>query len=398
MPRYRSARSRFSWSKLVLAILTVVCALAVIWTGYLLYTQKLSQVTAIIILAVVIAVLIWDAFLLSRHKVGPGVAFAAFVVTSLVGSTVCAFSCIEPFVAAKRQVAYYAQSFSSPFTQKLPLGTVELSKGQIPSASQYPADISGRVIIPERVIAKWSADAPDPLELTHEEGKVWWIIEVSVRNKAYKEPITSRYQDWPLKVSDGVYYAKSYQDQIRAAYPLSVPSGGTGQTTFRFLVPDTLKVGEAQLAYRGSEGVSYGALSGGERVPLYDWDSKTVINEPFETFWVYGKKMRLRTVASWSGNETAHIRYVAGKSPWVVNWSYDQTSKIASNFYAFVITEVGYQRLDVSTVPVQGGLGALVGIAWTSDKDGSIVVPQAGSFVIVVEASGVHWRVKVGME
>ncbi|OGN95186.1 MAG: hypothetical protein A2Z75_02250 [Chloroflexi bacterium RBG_13_50_10] len=387
MPRHRPARSRFSWPKFFLVIFVIACVLAIIWTGYLLYMHRLSEIPAIIILAVAIAVLVWNISLLRRHKIGVGIVFTVFVVTALLSATVCAFSGIEPLASVKQKLTASVENFASQIKPKL-----------LP-ASEYPAQISGRVVIAEKIVAYYKpAQTPTRMELTPPEGSIWWVIDISVKNIAYKEEISASYDRWAIEADNQVYYAKPYLDIIPASYPLNVLTGQAGQTTFRFLVPDSLKIGETKLVYQGSEAVSYGTLSGGEKVPLYDWDSRTVIREPFEDYVVADKHRQLRTIANWQGSERIPIRFNASKSPWVVNWGYEKVSAIETVFDIVVIDEADYDA-----AVAQYGTAWPWGLVfahdlWVRDKYGSIIVPRAGRFVIMVEASGVNWWVKVGVE
>ena len=325
--------------------------------------------------------------LLRAYRVGVGIVFAAFVVMALLLATVGAFSGIEPLASVKQKLTASVENFASQTQEKF-----------LP-ASEYPARISGRVIITERVIAYYkTAQTPTRMELTPPEGKIWWVVDISIKNIAYKEEILTSYDRWAIEADDQVYYAKSYLDMIPAAYPLIVSTGQAGQTTFRFLVPDSLRVGETKLVYQCSEGVSYGTLSGGEKAPLYDWDSRIVIKEPFEDYIVGNKHMQLRTIASWHGSETTHIRFEAGKSPWVVNWTYEKVSKIAYGFNIVVVDAAVYEMLAKKAATNWAAWFEFEGSAWTPDDYGSIVVPKAGDFVIIIDASGVNWWVKVGVE
>jgi len=388
MPRHRSTRSRFSWSKAFLAIFVIVCVLAIIWTGYLLYTHRLSEIPAIVILVIAVAVLVWSISLLRIRQVGGGIVFAVFVVTALLSATVCAFSGIEPLASVKQKLTASVESFASQ------------TQGKLLPASEYPAQISGRVVIAEKVIAYYKpAQTATRMELTPPEGKIWWVIDISVKNIAYEEEIIASYNRWAIEAGTQVYYAKPYLDMIPAAYPMSVPVGQTGQATFRFLVPDSLRVWETKLIYQGSEAASYGTLSGGERVPLYDWDSRTVIKEPIEDYIVSNKHMQLRTIASWHGSESRAIRFEIDKSPWVVNWKYEPVSEIARKFNIIVVPESEYDPSLEYDYFKQGAL-AFLEMAWAPGFDGEkcIVVPKSGGFVILVDASGVNWWVKAGAE
>lgn len=387
MPRHRSARSRFSWSKLFLIIFVIACVLAIIWTGYLLYTHRLSEIPSIIIVVIAIGILVWNLSLLRRYQVGGGIVFAVFVITALLSATVCAFSGIEPLASVKQKLTSSAESFAGQTQEKLL------------TAPEYPAQISGRVIIAEKVIAYYKpAQTPTRMELTPPEGKIWWVVDISVKNIAYEEEITTRNDRWAIKAGDQVYYGKPYLGSIPASYPMSVPTGQTGQTTFRFLLPDNLRVGETKLLYQGNEAVSYATLSGGERVPVYDWDSRTVIKEPIEDYIVADKHMQLRTIASWQGSERTPIRFKASNSPWVVNWGYEKVSAIKAIFDIVVVDEADYDAMVARYGTAWPWGLVFTHDYWAPDKYGSIVVPRAGSFVIVVNASGVNWWVKVGIE
>lgn len=390
MTRYRSARSRFPWSKLFLSILVIACAIAIIWTGYLLYTQQLNKTTAIIILSAAIAVLIWDAFLLSRYRVGPGIVFAAFIITALVFCMVPAFSGIEPFTSAKNKVMNLTQSLSS----ELPASLNEITT----SSTSSPAIIHGQVIIADKLQALTAIPVP-PNPNNNDE--VFWIVKGTFKNLSYNNPIIVQwdkcYDGWVI-ISGEQVYKPNCVGSITSDKSFSVEQGQTGEFTFNVIVPRSLTIDKAEICYQGQEPFSYGTLSGGSIVLAYDWESKSEIKHPFDDFMVAGKNMQLRTIASWSGSETNHIQFETDKSPWVLNWGYSKSSEIASKFDIFVITEAGYRRYEVGDIPAAGILAAFVGLVWAPDEYGSIVVPEAGNFVIVIEASGVNWQVKVGVE
>ena len=148
-------------------------------------------------------------------------------------------------------------------------------------ASTYPADISGHVIIAETVRAKYQSGsyAGETMEMTPLEGQIYWIVDVSVKNKSYDNEVTAINTHWKIIVDDQLYDAQRPFMSIQPAYPMTVPMGETGETTIRFPVPDTLEVSSAQLCYQGQEPYSYGNLSGGNVVAMYDWDLRTVVLE-----------------------------------------------------------------------------------------------------------------------
>ena len=143
-------------------------------------------------------------------------------------------------------------------------------------SATYPADISGHVTIAQTVKAKYP-DKPDTMEMTPLEGQIYWIVDISVKNKSYENAVTASSSHWEIIVDDKVYDAQRPFMGIQSAYPVTVPVGETGETTIRFSVPDTLKVSSAKLCYQGQEPYSYGKLTGGDKVAAYDWDLRAAV-------------------------------------------------------------------------------------------------------------------------
>jgi len=268
---YRGRRIKvggFTARKAFLIFLLIACLAAAVWAGYLLFTNRTDPVIGTIILVADIGVLIWNISVLRKWRVGTGTIVSIAVITALLGGTIGAFAGIKPFSTVKNGLVAGCQRAPSQPSEQLPPSTEQ----QPPPASTYPADISGHVIITDKVIAKYSRDKPDTIELNPLEGKIWWIIDISVRNKAYEDVITASYNSWKIVDDDKVYDAQRPFMSIQSAYPMSVPMGETGETTIRFPVPNTLKVSSAKLCYQGQEPYSYGQLTGGDKVAVYDWD------------------------------------------------------------------------------------------------------------------------------
>lgn len=398
MGKHKSHTSRFSWIKLLLALAVPVCLVAAIWTGNVLFfARQIDPVLGTLVFVVEVGLLFWIIYMLRSSRYRWRTPSFNLVFFSILGlALICAFAGIEPLASTKNEVVSWAQGFSSEIEERLPSATEDLPDEEIASIPEYPADITGHVTIAELVIAKYGADMPERMDLTPSEDNIWWIVDISVKNLAYEEEILASHNRWAIAGTQ-IYYAKSYADMIPAAYPMNVSIGQTGQTTFRFLVPDSLRVGETKLVYQTSEAVSYGTLSGGERVPLYDWDSRSVIKEPFEDYIVADKHMRLRTIANWQGSERIPIRFNASESPWIVNWGYEKVSTIESIFYIRVVDEADYDAM-VSRLGTAWEWGLFGRDYWGPDKYGSIIVPRVGKFVIMVDASGLNWWVRIGVE
>ena len=161
-----------------------------------------------------------------------------------------------------------------------------------PPASEYPADISGRVTIADTVVA----DLPKSHKKVEHGYGPWWIVDVVVKNKNYEKPITSIWDTsismpvgeehfiWSIVIDDKVWGGLKSWSGFPAGDtfpqpPMIVPKGESGKTTFLFRGPD-VSPNDAQICYRGQEPYSYGRLTGGDRVAVYDWDLKKAVQEP----------------------------------------------------------------------------------------------------------------------
>lgn len=265
---YRPPRRKLPPGKIFLILLIVACVVATIYTGYLLFTHRTNWGVGAIVLAADIGVLIWNISVLRKYRVGTGTVISILVVIALLGATVSAFAGVEPFSDAKAEVVAWFQEVGS-----------QTPTPQSPPASKYPADIIGHVTITETVKAKYPSGPHkgETMEMTPLEGQIFWIADISVKNKFYEDAVTASSSHWKILVDDKGYEVPRPFTGIQSAYPLSVPMGETGKTTIRFSVPDTLKVSSAKLCYQGQEPYSYGKLTSGDKVAVYDWDLKRAV-------------------------------------------------------------------------------------------------------------------------
>ncbi len=252
-----------------------------------------------------------------------------------------------------------------------------------------PAEISGRVIIAEKVRSMTAIAVPP-----NKDSDIFWIVDVSVRNNGYGEPVEAScetgYKGWEI-IANGTVYRPS----VACSEPIVVAQGQTGQFMFYLDVPRTLQINNAQICYKGQEPYSYGMLTGGDRVAAYDFDKKEVIAAR-ETYWIgcgfvgECKPVELTTIFSMEGTGPAIIPISWTQTPWVINAGYTVTSSISYEFEAYVcsgkpescyceflndIDQHGYVK--TKTVHFSGG------VEWSFIK---------------VEASGVEWWVKIGVE
>lgn len=273
---------------------------------------------------------------------------AILITLSLVLASGMAISCAVPS----------AGSPSQPPEQQLPL-----PEQQPPPVSTYPADISGQVIIAQKVIAKYQSEslAGETMEMNPLEGQIYWIVDISVKNKSYESEVMANHTHWKIVADDNIYDAQRPFMSIQPAYPMTVPMGETGETIIRFPVKDTLQISEAKICYQGQEPYSYGNLVGGERVAVYDWDLKTVIEEPE----VAGRGY-LEVADMWGVDFTAwvsimvqlestpqtkpghyHVRLLSGKEDFgekTINWS--ENKQLATLGWDISITDRAWAELQ----------------------------------------------------
>lgn len=307
-------------------------------------------------------------------------------------------------------------------------------------SSGYPAEISGHVIIAEKVKSLTPISVPP-----RKESDIFWVIEVSVKNNAYDNVIEASletgYKGWEI-----IAAGKVYRPTISGTNePLSVAPGQTGRFTFHFVVPRSLRISDAKICYRGQQPYSYGSLSGGNRVGAYDLDSKEVIEEvegadKYEQYFVkreitgyrkVGKMgdvditepvykdvyMNLKTIAHWQksnlGEETGYetgywtVRFSGTQAPCVVNWGYEPREFTVldpigskATFVFKIFKEDAYDKDPEFFKSFLGwfdGEGEERGV---SDKGvHCVVVHETGDYVIVLGVADVEsWWVKVGVE
>jgi len=152
-----------------------------------------------------------------------------------------------------------------------------------PPPSEYPADIIGRVTITRTVLV---SDANGVKRETQPDFdfQVWWIVEASITNKEYANPIASTYDESisvPKSVASNSVWVLIYDDKLLAgtAFESSqpvIPKGQSGNLWLSFRTRTDLNPSNVQICYRGQEPFSYGKLIAGDTVAVYDWDSQKV--------------------------------------------------------------------------------------------------------------------------
>ena len=156
-------------------------------------------------------------------------------------------------------------------------GCAGLSSVPTPPDSPYPADIIGRVTIAKKIVA----DGREHVPLRND--CAYWIVEVSVKNKEYQNPVTfvwNQYMSLPQGVGSTTIWSIIYNDKLLSgtafkSLPVTVPKGQSGNIILSFEVID-INPSDAQICYKGQEPFSYGTLITGDTVAVYDWDLKKV--------------------------------------------------------------------------------------------------------------------------
>jgi hypothetical protein len=143
-----------------------------------------------------------------------------------------------------------------------------------PPASEYPADIIGRVTIANNLIADGKEVQP------YGTNTNYWIVEVSLKNKDYQYPVSSR-RDKSIPLPEGVdfiwsiiFNGKVWAAPILGSPLITVPQGESGNMIFPFEMGRDDKTSDVLICYQGQEPFSYGELIDGDSVAVYDWDLK----------------------------------------------------------------------------------------------------------------------------
>lgn len=132
LERYGSDRTRFSWAKLFLFVLSIACDAAVLWTIILLVTGRISHGSGIVLLVVAVACSLSGKSLWRRPTVGVGAVVLMLIVVVLLAVMLCAFSGIEPFASAKSSLAAWIHDSGTWMRDKL-VAVLEYLRGLLPA-------------------------------------------------------------------------------------------------------------------------------------------------------------------------------------------------------------------------------------------------------------------------
>jgi len=262
---------------------------------------------------------------------------------------------------------------------------------QSSQTSKYPANLSGRVTICE----KMRLDGSPILIPSGNPLYVFWVVGISVKNVSYAQPIASAetmswFTDWQI-VSNNVSYAQSILPFCDPG-SFNIPPGHSSQLNLVFSVPRTVAVEDAQICYKGQAPNSFGKLTEANTVVAYDWVNKSAMavtpTPAIETYLVHGasmidvfRYMQLKTLASWQGTSSKTISFTATQVPCIINYGWTATSAISSS-----VDVLACDKNNICPLPF-GKKGI-----WTIELD------TAGKYTIQVDAVGAQWWVKIGVE
>jgi hypothetical protein len=260
-----------------------------------------------------------------------------------------------------------------------------------PQTSKYPADLSGRVTIAEKMVSVTN------FVPTLNQGQIFWIVQISAKNVSYSQPITN--YGWQI-VANNVTCGTEIRD-----FPvdiLNIASGQSGQSTYVFSVPLTIAVEDAQICYKGQEPSSFGKLSKVSTALAYDWNSKSVINVTptpntggTNTYTLATPDrgiLHLKLLKEWSGTGNKKFFFDVSPGPFVLDYYCSRTSSLGASF----VMQGG--KVDVGELHTVDFYSYKNEIYWEADQRGYAIVNKSGHFIVEIESSGCEWGVRVGTE
>lgn len=120
-------------------------------------------------------------------------------------------------------------------------------------------------------------------------------------------------------------------------------------------------------------------------------DATQSAGSKLEKYWYYkGNTLQavdLQTVKKWTGSsQSREINYHADKAPWILNAMFTQKSQLSSVYDVQLEQKTQIEGVTL-TIPIQRHVNEF-----------SALVNDTGDFIIIIQASGVDWWVRVGTE
>jgi len=167
-----------------------------------------------------------------------------------------------------------SSSYEAPTSYEPPTSYEAPEDSPNQSAGQYPAEISGKVIVAEK-LQQGTAIPVAPSD----ENRVYWLQEITIKNVSYPDPIEAYisggggWTKWRLVYNDDEYAWTHITDDIH------IDRGETTTFWTYCTMPRYLEISDVQIRYIGQEPYSYGDLTLVDEVEAYDWYTKKSIPE-----------------------------------------------------------------------------------------------------------------------
>ena len=155
-----------------------------------------------------------------------------------------------------------------------------------PPASNYPADIIGKVTVADAVLVlDTNGNKQQSSPLT--PGRKYWLIHVAVKNKDYPLPI-SAFPVASTNVSPNIVWVlmkdgKPWSGLQLQSTATEIAAGKSGDLWLSFVSESDFNPSDLQICYQGQEPYSYGSLIAGGSATVFDWTTKRKINTASQT-------------------------------------------------------------------------------------------------------------------
>lgn len=254
--------------KTFISLIAIVGFIDLVRRAYVLFTNIKDQTSAVIgaiLFLVELGLWFWLVHVLRTRRYAREKPSFKLVLACICGIVlVLTFAGVEPLRSYKNTTLEYIAGKMR-----------DVSSGTFPSTSKGPADLQANVAIVEGVCIEDNGQVL--YTKVSDDTHVSWIVDISVRNNGYKNPVSGNLGNWILVTSENTYSPSGF---IKYLPPdLNVEPGQSGSTTLRFYVPRSLEITGAQLKYQGEEPNCYTSLGGNNAVVgLYDISNKIAVD------------------------------------------------------------------------------------------------------------------------
>ena len=228
----------------------------------------------------------------------------------------------------------------------------------IPS-SNYPVDLIGQVTIANNIIENGKENSP-------QSSSVYWIIQVSIRNKSSQSPITLNSSWMFVNKSNPSIYGVLIMDLPQPS-PVSITQGETGELTLCCTARDVANPNQYQICLESSSPMSYGNLvNTSTTVGIYNWDLQKVTEQsstakqpkiaiPSGTFTT--TQMGVKITVTFKSNNTLEANNpLSGKTVYKYSISSDGQSITETNIATNQTGTESFEYIPAQGLVVLGGV------------------------------------------